>query len=364
MATRGSIPKMMELAGIDMLPPEAGVPLIRRELTSGGTRGEIVVGQRLGILLSEWDANGGLDTAAAGAIVKAGPMIGTLSAMPLYRGLVVETTLDPKLQPFLRDHQIDGTPVLPGVMGIEAFAESALSLLPGWHIAAIEDVNFLAPFKFYRSEARTVTVETVFYPDGDALLAHCRLVGHRTLPNQPEPQATTHFTARFRLSQRPVKTIAVTPPQVSGAVIEAADIYRVYFHGPAYQVVQRAWRDGKRTIGLMSETLPSNHQPSSLPLLAAPRLVELCFQTAGLWEISERDRFGLPLHVDELCVFSASEAQGPLYAVVTTHPDQETADAEVVDAAGTCYVRMKGYKTVALPAGAMGEKLKVLQAVA
>ena len=39
MATRGSIPKMMELAGIDMLPPEAGVPLIRRELTAGG-RGE------------------------------------------------------------------------------------------------------------------------------------------------------------------------------------------------------------------------------------------------------------------------------------------------------------------------------------
>ena len=38
MATRGSIPKMMEAAGIDMLPPEAGVPLIRRELTAGGTR--------------------------------------------------------------------------------------------------------------------------------------------------------------------------------------------------------------------------------------------------------------------------------------------------------------------------------------
>ena len=36
MATRGSIPKMMELAGIDMLPPEAGIPLIRRELTTGG----------------------------------------------------------------------------------------------------------------------------------------------------------------------------------------------------------------------------------------------------------------------------------------------------------------------------------------
>ena len=67
MATRGSIPKMMELAGIDMLPPEAGIPLIRRELTAGGTKGEIVIGKRLGVLLNEWDAAGGLDTSAAEA---------------------------------------------------------------------------------------------------------------------------------------------------------------------------------------------------------------------------------------------------------------------------------------------------------
>ena len=58
MATRGSIPKMMELAGIDMIPPEAGIPMIRRELTAGATRGEIVVGQRLGILTNEWDVAG------------------------------------------------------------------------------------------------------------------------------------------------------------------------------------------------------------------------------------------------------------------------------------------------------------------
>ena len=34
MATRGSIPKIMEMAGIEMLPPEAGIAWIRRELTS------------------------------------------------------------------------------------------------------------------------------------------------------------------------------------------------------------------------------------------------------------------------------------------------------------------------------------------
>ena len=207
MATRGSIPKMMELAGIDMLPPEAGIPWIRRELTSGGTRGEVVVGQRLGVLLSEWDCTGGLDTDAFAAVAgkqtpAQGPMVGKVTGMGVHSGLTMETTLDPKLQPFLYDHRIDGTPVLPGVMGIEGFAEAALCVLPGWHVEAVEEVNFLSPFKFYRDEPRTVTVQAVYYLQGDSLVADCRLIGRRTLPNHPEPQETVHFTARVRLSKQ------------------------------------------------------------------------------------------------------------------------------------------------------------------
>src|SRR5690348_5088653 len=106
MATRGSIPKMMELAGIDKLPPEAGIPLIRRELTAGGTRGEIVIGKRLGVLLSEWDDSGGLDPSSL-LDKSIGPMLGRIARAGVYDGIRVEATLDPRLQPFLRDHQID-----------------------------------------------------------------------------------------------------------------------------------------------------------------------------------------------------------------------------------------------------------------
>ena len=51
MASRGSIPKMMALAGIDMLPPEIGIPVVRREITAGGTGGEIVVAGALGVMV-------------------------------------------------------------------------------------------------------------------------------------------------------------------------------------------------------------------------------------------------------------------------------------------------------------------------
>jgi NAD(P)-dependent dehydrogenase (short-subunit alcohol dehydrogenase family)/acyl carrier protein len=368
MATRGSIPKMMELAGIDMLPPEAGIPLIRRELTSGRTRGEVVIGQRLGILLNEWDTTGGLDTdalAAAARNLRQGPMVGKITGMSIHGGLTMETTLDPKVQPFLYDHRIDGTPVLPGVMGIEGFAEAALCVHPGWHVEAVEEVNFLSPFKFYRDEPRTVTIQAVYYPQGDRLLADCRLIGRRLLPNHPEPQQTIHFTARVRLSKlTPTAVTAKALVTSSDSILEAAEIYRVYFHGPAYQVLERAWWDGKRMIGLMAGGLPSNHQPSDRPTLMAPRLIELCFQTAGLWEMSVQNRFGLPQDVHQVSLLRAPNlAESQLYAVVTPHPDQESFDAEVVDTKGNCYVQLNGYRTAAMPNSPDAEPLKALHAV-
>jgi NAD(P)-dependent dehydrogenase (short-subunit alcohol dehydrogenase family)/acyl carrier protein len=368
MATRGSIPKIMELAGIDMLPPEAGIPLIRRELIAGAMRGEIVIGQRLGVLLNEWDSTGGLDPSSAQAgkhLPVAGPMMAKVASMNLHDGYSVETTLDPPAQPFLHDHQIDGTPVLPGVMGIEAFAEAALCLLPGWRVEAIEDVSFLAPFKFYRSEPRVVRIETQIHPQEDGLVADCRLIGYRSLPNSKEPQATTHFTARVRLTKQAVQTpVARTFVAPDGICVEAADIYRLYFHGPAYQVVGRAWWDGKRVVGLLAKGLRPNHHPSELDTVVAPRLIELCFQTAGIWELGTQGRMGLPQRVREVSEFHTPKvADGRLYAVVTPDEGRRTFDAEVLDENGNCYLRISGYQTVALSDGVDKKNLKSLQAI-
>ncbi len=377
MATRGSIPKVMESAGIDMLPPEAGIPLIRRELTAGGARGEIVIGQRLGVLMNEFDPTGGLEVSEAEVTAEKyplgqastqeraqGPMFGKISSVGLYRPLTIETVLDPAIQPFLHDHQIDGTPVLPGVMGLEAFAEAALCLLPGWCVETMEEVDFLAPFKFYRSEPRALTVETTIHPRGETLIADCRLLGSRRLSNQAEPQVTTHFTAHVRLTKSPPALVTVPAlDSPDGHVIEAADIYRLYFHGPAYQVLQRAWWDGRRMIGLMAKGLGDNHHPSGLPTLMAPRLLELCFQTAGLWEMGVEGRMGLPQHIDRLCLLrNPEEGERRLFAIVTPNRREGSFNAEVVDERGNRCLQLSGYRTVAIPGAVDAGRLKVLQA--
>ena len=116
----------------------------------------------------------------------------------------------------------------------------------------------------------------------------------------------------------------------------------------------------------MSHHFPPNHQPSELPLAMAPRLIEFCFQTAGLWELGVQGRMGLPLHAHQVCLLRSPDlAEGRrLYAVVTPDPEQGSFDVEVVDEAGTRYLQLSDYRTVALPTSIDAEPLKVLSAVA
>jgi NAD(P)-dependent dehydrogenase (short-subunit alcohol dehydrogenase family)/acyl carrier protein len=364
MATRGSIPKMMELAGIDMLPPEVGVPWIRRELECGG-EGEVVVARRLGILTKDWDSTGGLDPVAA-ARRGHGVMVGEIAGVTFADGLVIETRLDPNVQPFLYDHQIEGTPVLPGVMGIEAFAEAATWMLPGWCVEAIENVEFLAPFKFYRKQPRALILQLRFQAESGGVVADCQLVGRRELAVNAETQTTVHFSARLRLTRQAAEPArGDSPGEPNGARVDAADIYRVYFHGPAYQVLQHAWRAGHRIVGRMAAHLPSNHHPPEWKSAAFPRGIELCFQTAGLWEMGEQGRMGLPQHIDRVQVWRtpAGDAED-LFAVVKLHSGNGNFDAEVVDTAGNRYVELTGYRTAALPGNVDVEPLKALAAMA
>jgi acyl transferase domain-containing protein/NAD(P)-dependent dehydrogenase (short-subunit alcohol dehydrogenase family)/acyl carrier protein len=367
MAARGSIPTVMKQAGIDMLPPEAGIPVVRRELTSG-TAGELVIGNRLGILVEEFDPQGGLDTSGKGSLATAlrsrGVMIGEILRMGLYDGLTIETTLDPVKQPFLYDHQINSTPVLPGVMGIEAMAETAKLLFPDRHVAAIEDVTFLTPFKFYRNQPRTLTIHADFSADEDDIVADCRLLGSRKLHGQSQPEVTVHFAGRVRLAASPAASLneSETPQPDNGAKIEAPHVYQLYFHGPAYQVIDSAWRTGDRVIGLFAKSLPADHHPAELPLAVHPRFVELCFQTASLSGLALQSRLGLPYAFRDLKIISSPESvpNAAFYSVVMPNPDG-TYDAKVVDEKGNLYMILRGYKTMDLPDPIPEDLLRPLQ---
>ncbi|WP_374689513.1 polyketide synthase dehydratase domain-containing protein, partial [Promineifilum sp.] len=272
----------------------------------------------------------------------------------LYGGLEVETTLDPKAQPFLYDHAMEGTPLLPGVMGTESFGQLARALAPGYRVAAVFDEQFHAPFKFYRMKPQTLYLSATAAPAADGnLVARTALKSVRELgkPGLP-PQEKVHFTAKVLLGRElDAKTVAFAPPAAETLPITADAIYRIYFHGPAYQVLERADVQGNTAVGLMAAGLPANTNPGEPASVMAPRLIELCFQTAGVWDIKTNGTMALPLGIESVTTYRQPEAANGqrLYALVEAVDGGDAYHALVVDESGAVYVDLKGYRTVDLP---------------
>ena len=310
MATRGSIPQIMAAAGISMLPPESGIPTVRRELVAGGGSGEVVVAGTLGFMGAEYDPTGGLDLAKVKADLAARKppllMVGAVKAARLHGGLAVETTLDPKEQPFLVDHQIEGVPVLPGVMGTEAFAEVASVLCPGFHVAAVEDESFLLPFKFHRHQPATLHLRAVGSPGGVGEVVVSAELRSVVQPKPELPaQERVHFRARVRMRREaPEKPkVAFRKPAPKTFTVGSEAVYEVYFHGPAYRVIERAAVEDDGVVALMAAGLPPNARPAGADEVVAPRLLELCFQAAGLWLLAKKQTMGLPTALERATVY-------------------------------------------------------------
>jgi hypothetical protein len=155
------------------------------------------------------------------------------------------------------------------------------------------------------------------------------------------------MTKRIRtMPQAPVKLPSRKKPLPVGR--EA--IYRVYFHGPAYRVLDGVKVDGDTAWGLLARDLPPNTEPPDAASLVAPRLVELCFQTAGLWEVSVKERLALPAGLASVRVYRGEEDAGdaPLWAVAKARDAGDSFDVRVVDEQGNVFVELLGYRTVAL----------------
>jgi hypothetical protein len=132
--------------------------------------------------------------------------------------------------------------------------------------------------------------------------------------------------------------------------VGADDIYRIYFHGPTYQVLDSAGRTDGTVTGTFRVGLPPNHQPADLPLLTWPRLVELCFQTAGVHQLGTTGAMALPAGLRRLQIAGDPQSSPDGFRAVVV-PHDGGADAVVVDGEGQVVLRLDGYTTTVLPGG-------------
>ena len=375
MASRGFIPNLMARAGIDMLSPAEAAPQVYKELVHG-LPGETILAGSLGILTAPREATGGLDLERANEALTTGQPIHVLlsrvTGLDLEEGVILEAELDPKDEPFLRDHALNGTPLLPGVMGIEGFsvaAQHVASVLGAekgsFKAARLEEICFMLPFKFYRNEPRQVTWKARVQREETGLVAHVVLESTHKLMAQAE-EKMQHFSGKVYLvpTDEPVALGLVEPPHWNmESSVKKEDIYRLYFHGPAFQVLEGVERTNGTVLGKLQTGLPSitAHQQN---LMSLPLLVELCMQTAGVYEIGETGALSLPKSIGSLTLHQLVIVDEDLFAEVYPRRDQDGRvyfDARVIDGKGTVYLEMHKYQTSSMPYAAEKKLVRPLE---
>ena len=363
MASRGHIPELMKRAGIEMIQPSQAAVCVRHELEAG-TRGEVVLAGSLGLLEDQQDPNGGLDIEKANHALTSGQpihvMLSRASGFSLRDGLLLEAELDPSQEAFLKDHSLNGIPLLPGVMGIEGFsvaAQHVASILGsskgGFRVDQLSNIQFLTPFKFYRDEARKITWKAqVIHQDG-GLIASVTLESDLARAHN-RTDHLLHFSGQVHLvpSSQQLSISAGKAPHWNGKyTLQAKDIYKLYFHGPAFQVLEGVQVDGNTVLGKLNRQLPPLSEKEKNNF-AVPILVELCLQTAGIWDIGTSDALSLPKSIGKLRLFENKVNGLPIYAEVNPvalESGERYFDARVVDSKGQVYLEINQYRTSPMP---------------
>jgi phosphopantetheinyl transferase len=188
------------------------------------------------------------------------------------------------------DHAIDGVWVLPGVIGLEMMAAAALLACPHGRYVGDEDVKFNAPLKLHRDEP--VEVEVRATPVGDGTV-YCTLQSSRQAKTG-RVLATSHFEARVQVEEMPMLP-ALPAMFLPDEVIPSREIYRRFFHGPAFQVLRNV--ESVALQGLFAEA-KVQHAPIAGGLLTDPLVLEAAFQAAGLHRMAVHGVMGLPSAID------------------------------------------------------------------
>jgi NAD(P)-dependent dehydrogenase (short-subunit alcohol dehydrogenase family) len=343
MATRGSVTKVLEAAGIGFLSLDAGATVFRR-LLEERVRGEVVVDCGLGMLEPE----------AVDDRMPPPPLLfGEHSVVSVEDArFQFSWPLDVSAS-WMNDHRINGTPVLPGVMGLEAFGQASLALLPGARVRGFEGVSFETPLKLHGDRSHRAIIEAIpqhpsLMVDGNTRV-HCRLLSRFVGPSGEEqgPQRL-HFVGTVVMDN---ELVPIQPVRPNGSPIDAqADIkgqglYDVLFHGPSFQVLTgtepyqgglRASVDDERLL------LPVMERAS------APMELEALFQTVGVLEIIDDGTMGLPSAARSVRIYGIPGRGITLECFVERESGAEGYSALLRDSKGRVFVELNGYQTISL----------------
>ncbi len=273
--------------------------------------------------------------------------LGDIKTLVKGKELAAENTFTAQY-PFLFDHAIEGTPYVPGVMGIETFVEAATTLL-GSQPQGLEDVHFYLPIKLLRRNPQTVRVKAQEQGGKVNLEIESDFINSKGIKMG---NTRRHFTARVLEAFESKWNNYKSKVNLEGSyAVTKEEIYTKYFHGPSFQVLDGILKiDNNAVLGVYKKPQEVLFHDGPKHLLAYPMLIEAAFQTCGYRDLAVENRMTLPDSIGKVYIHGKGEAPQKLYmlAVFTGKniEGKSVYDAFVFDEKGKLWAELSDYQMI------------------
>jgi acyl transferase domain-containing protein/NAD(P)H-dependent flavin oxidoreductase YrpB (nitropropane dioxygenase family)/NADP-dependent 3-hydroxy acid dehydrogenase YdfG len=225
-----------------------------------------------------------------------GPIVGpaVITALPTGEQLLA-VSIDARHQ-YLRQHRIDGVPVLPAAAAMAIMGDAARALWPGWKVVETRDFRLI---KGVEMKDPTRTLQVMIQPppygssEGFEVTAALR-------SDLGSGRSLVHYRAVLRFEQQVQGEFARQPIRhVAKRLTVDAAYDELLFHGPCFQVIEAI--DGLSEHGSISRVRPSRPTEWLSGVSEAddrwtfdPALVDAAAQMALLWARCLRGESCLP----------------------------------------------------------------------
>ena len=287
---------------------------------------------------------------APAASTNATHFLGKVASLQKGAEIHLEKEFNLESDPYLADHAIEGTPYVPGVMGIETFMETATALT-GIIPQGLKNVHFYLPIKLLRNRPQAVRVIGKANGSVADMEIESDFINSKGIKMG---NTRRHFTAQtlenFVSTWDNVKEDAMAG--IAGVTtVSKEEIYQKYFHGPSFQVLDGILHvDEKVSLAVYHTTPRPQWNDGPRTLLANPMLIEAAFQCCGFQDMTVARKMTLPDGISEVAVLNnqVPPAQLFLYGVNkgTTADGKTLHDAYVFDAQGNVWVEIHGYQAI------------------
>jgi len=260
-------------------------------------------------------------------------------------GMVVEVVVDQQSHPYLQDHSVKGTPVVPVAFAIEWFSRAARAFKPELTLVGLEQIKVLRGISLrdFASGPKQIEVHCSQVSNGNGAVVALEL---------KDASGALYYQATAQMSETRV------PPALGAGIdlgLEAWGDRAVYdgkvlFHGPDFQMIHSI--DGVSDHGMsaqMGGVVDAGWQDA---WFTDPVAMDGGLQLAVLWCNHMLGGASLPTGIEAVRTFGDLPITGPLRGTLTgrrARDSRTVVDVVLHDASGTVVAELQGIENHLLP---------------